>query len=139
MKRLLFSVVLACAVALGSAASALAQGYPLTGTQSFSKTIVGEDIVYPATGKAVITSAIVVMAPGERTILHRHGVPLFAYMLEGELTVDYGSHGTRIYRQGESFVEAMGVSHFGRNTGAGQVRILAVYVGAEGAKDVLPD
>ncbi|MSP49827.1 MAG: cupin domain-containing protein [Alphaproteobacteria bacterium] len=139
MKRLVSAAVVALAVALGGAGAASAQGYPLTGAQSTSKTIVGEDLAYPTTGKAVVTSAIVVMAPGERTILHRHGVPLFAYMLEGELTVDYGAHGTRVYRQGESFMEAMAVAHFGRNTGAGTVRILAVYMGAEGSKDVLPD
>ena len=76
MNRLL-SVVVACALTVSAPASA--QNYNLTGTVSTSKTIVGEDIVYPTTGKAVVTSAIVVMAPGERTILHRHGVPLFAY------------------------------------------------------------
>ena len=139
MKRLVSAVVVALAVALSSAGAASAQGYNLTGTRSTSKTIVGEDIVYPTTGKAVVTSAIVVMAPGERTILHRHGVPLFAYMLEGELTVDYGTHGTRVYKQGDSFMEAMNVSHAGRNTGTGTVRILAVYIGAEGSKDVVAD
>jgi len=138
MNRLLSTAAVAFAVALALSAPASAQSYNLTGTVSTSKTIVGEDIVYP-TGKAVVTSAIVVMAPGERTILHRHGVPLFAYMLEGELTVDYGAHGTRVYRQGDSFMEAMNVSHAGRNTGAGTVRILAVYIGAEGAKDVIAD
>ena len=138
MNRLLAAAVAACALTLSGAA--FAQGsYNLTGTVSTSKTIVGEDIVYPTTGKAVVTSAIVVMAPGERTILHRHGVPLFAYMLEGELTVDYGAHGTRVYKQGDSFMEAMNVSHAGRNTGTGTVRILAVYIGAEGSKDVLAD
>ena len=138
MNRLLSAAAVACALTVS--APAFAQGsYNLTGTASTSKTIVGEDIVYPTTGKAVVTSAIVVMAPGERTILHRHGVPLFAYMLEGELTVDYGAHGTRIYRQGDSFMEAMNVSHAGRNTGATTVRILAVYMGAEGSKDVVAD
>lgn len=138
MNRLLAAVVVACSLTLSGAA--FAQGsYNLTGTVSTSKTIVGEDIVYPTTGKAVVTSAIVVMAPGEKTILHRHGVPLFAYMLEGELTVDYGTHGTRVYKQGDSFMEAMNVSHAGRNTGTGTVRILAVYIGAEGSKDVVAD
>lgn len=138
MNRLLSVVAVVCALTVS--APAFAQGsYNLTGTVSTSKTIVGEDIVYPTTGKAVVTSAIVVMAPGERTILHRHGVPLFAYMLEGELTVDYGAHGTRVYRQGDSFMEAMNVSHAGRNTGTNTVRILAVYMGAEGSKDVVAD
>ena len=138
MNRLLSAAVVA--LAFGVSAAAFAQGsYNLTGTVSTSKTILGEDIVYPTTGKAVVTSAIVVMGPGERTILHRHGVPLFAYRLEGELTVDYGAHGTRVYRQGDSFMEAMNISHAGRNSGTGTVRILAVYIGAEGSKDVVAD
>ncbi|MBL8691578.1 MAG: hypothetical protein JNL04_20890 [Rhodospirillaceae bacterium] len=41
--------------------------YNLTATRSTSSTVAGEAIVYPA-GKAVVTSAFVVMAPGERTI-----------------------------------------------------------------------
>ena len=136
MIRLASTVVVAFAL---GAASAWAQGYPLTGPQKDSKTVLGEDLVYPTTGKAVVTSAIVVLAPGERTITHRHGVPLFAYMIEGELTVDYGAQGKRVYRQGDRFFDAMSIPHFGLNTGSGPVRILAVYLGAEGSKDVIPD
>jgi quercetin dioxygenase-like cupin family protein len=65
-------------------------------------------------------------------------VPLFAYVLEGEITVDYGEHGRRTYRQGEAFMEAMAVAHFGANTGSQPMRLLAVYMGAEGAADVEP-
>ena len=71
--------------------------------------------------------------------MHRHGVPLFAYILSGELTVDYGTHGTRTYRQGDAFMEAMDVAHFGINRGNAPVRILTVYMGADDAKDVIPD
>jgi quercetin dioxygenase-like cupin family protein len=81
----------------------------------------------------------VTLGPGERTILHKHGVPLFAYILTGDLTVDYGVDGRRTYRQGQAFMEAMGVSHFGTNTGTQPVRLLAVYMGADGAKDVIAD
>ncbi len=78
------------------------------------------------------------MAPGARTILHKHPVPLYAYILDGELTVDYGTHGKRTYKQGASFMEAMDVAHFGENTGDTPVRILAVYIGADGVKNVEP-
>jgi quercetin dioxygenase-like cupin family protein len=139
MLRPASTVMVALVIALASPAAPRAQGYPLTGPQSDSKTVIGEDIVYPTTGKAIITSAIVVLGPGERTITHRHGVPLFAYMIEGELTVDYGTRGKRVYRQGDRFFDAMSVSHFGLNTGSGPVRILAVYLGAEGSKDVIAD
>jgi oxalate decarboxylase/phosphoglucose isomerase-like protein (cupin superfamily) len=34
-------------------------------------------------------------------------------------------------------MEAMAVAHFGRNTGTAPVRLLAVYMGAAGADDVM--
>jgi quercetin dioxygenase-like cupin family protein len=105
---------------------------------STGTTILGETIRYPRTGPAHVTAAIVTLAPGGRTIMHKHGVPLFAYILDGELTVDYGSHGTRTYRQGQSFMEAMAVAHFGVNNSPQPVRLLAVYMGAKHAKDVVP-
>jgi quercetin dioxygenase-like cupin family protein len=112
--------------------------YPATALLSTGTTIVGETIRYPHTGRAHVTAAIVTLAPGARTIMHKHGVPLFAYILEGELTVDYGVHGTRTYKQGHAFMEAMDVAHFGVNTGTQPVRLLAVYLGAQGARDVIP-
>lgn len=112
--------------------------YPAETLLSASTSIVGEKLRYPTTGAAHVTAAIVTLAPGGKTIMHRHGVPLFAYILEGELTVDYGRHGKRTYQAGQSFMEAMAVPHFGINNGAQPVRLLAVYMGAKGAKDVIP-
>jgi len=114
------------------------RGYPATALLATGTSIVGETLRYPTSGPAQVTAAIVVIAPGEKTIVHKHGVPLFAYMLEGELIVDYGPHGTRTYRAGDAFMEAMDVAHFGANTGTRPVRILAVYMGAAGAENVVP-
>jgi quercetin dioxygenase-like cupin family protein len=105
---------------------------------STGTTIVGETLHYPTSGPAHVTAAIITLAPGAKTIVHKHGVPLFAYILEGELTVDYGDRGKRTYRQGEALMEAMNVAHFGVDTGARPVRILTVYIGADGAADVIP-
>jgi len=114
------------------------RGYPAAPLLSTGTSIVGETLRYPTSGPAQVTASIVVIAPGEKTIVHKHGVPLFAYMLEGELIVDYGPHGTRTYRAGDAFMEAMDVAHYGANNGARPVRILAVYMGAAGAADVVP-
>ena len=119
-------------------AAAFDPGYPAVPLLSTGTSIIGEPLRYPATGAAHVTAAIVTMAPGERTIVHKHGVPLFAYILDGELTVDYGEHGKRTYRQGQAFMEAMDAEHFGINTGSQPVRLLAVYMGAQGASDVIP-
>ncbi|MBN8966728.1 MAG: cupin domain-containing protein [Rhizobiales bacterium] len=116
---------------------AQAKDYPAVPLLSTGTSIVGETIRYPK-GPAHVTAAIVTLAPGGKTIMHKHGVPLFAYILEGELTVNYGKHGTRTYRAGQTLMEAMNVPHFGINNGAQPVRLLAVYMGSKRAKDVIP-
>lgn len=114
------------------------RGYPSVPLLSTGTTIAGETLHYPTGGPAHVTAAIITLGPGAKTILHRHGVPLFGYILDGELTVDYGDRGKRTYRKGDAFMEAMDVPHFGVDTGKDPVRILAVYMGAEGAADVIP-
>ncbi len=119
-------------------AGAEQSGYPAAPLLSTGTSVVGETLHYPTSGPAHVTAAIVILAPGARTILHKHGVPLFAYILDGELTVDYGPRGKRTYRKGDAFMEAMEVPHYGIDTGAQPVRLLAVYMGAEGSADVIP-
>lgn len=101
------------------------------------KTIIGEAVYYPGGGKADIKSMVVVMKPGEKTAVHKHGVPLYAYMLSGTLEVDYGTHGKKIYRTGDNFMEAMDQFHQGVNIGSDDVRILAVFMGGGGKPIVI--
>ena len=105
---------------------------------STSRTVIGERIVYPTGAPAKVTAVIVTLKPGDETGWHRHGVPLYGHILEGELTVDYGAHGKRVYRKGDSLLEAIHAPHNGRNTGAGVMRVLVVYMGAEGRPDSVP-
>jgi quercetin dioxygenase-like cupin family protein len=126
----------ACALAT-LAAPAWADGYPAVSLYSGSKTVMDETIAWPTTGPAHVNAMIVTLAPGEKTVLHEHGVPVFIHILEGEVTVAYKDHGTRTFKQGESFLEAMAVPHAGMNSGSVPVKILAVYMGAEGATDVI--
>ncbi|PLX71471.1 MAG: cupin domain-containing protein [Denitrovibrio sp.] len=101
------------------------------------KTIIGETVHYPGGMKADIKSMVVVMKPGEKTAVHKHGVPLYAYMLSGTLEVDYGSHGKNVYRKGDNFMEAMDQFHQGVNIGSDEVRILAVFMGGNGQPIVI--
>ena len=137
-RTLAFALILAAALAMTPRAAAEDAAYPLEPLLSTGTTIMGETLHYPRSGPAHVNAAIIKLAPGGKTIMHKHGVPLFAYILEGELTVDYGKRGKRTYRQGQSFIEAMNVAHFGVNTGTQPVRLLAVYMGAKRAKDVVP-
>ena len=130
-------VLLALALLATAVAPALAGGYPAIKLYSGGTTVMGEEIAYPA-GKANVNAMIVTLAPGEKTMLHQHGVPVFIHILEGEVTVDYGAKGTRTFKQGESFLEAMDVAHAGMGSGTVPVKILAVYMGSAEAKDVIP-
>ena len=101
-------------------------------------TIIGQQIVYPE-GPAQITAAIVTMQPGQVTGWHRHEAPLTAHMLEGELTVDYGGDGKRVYREGDTLIEALGSRHNGENTGNGIARIFVVFSGAVGVPNTVSE
>lgn len=103
---------------------------------SSEKTIIGQDIVYPE-GAAKITGAIVTMQPGDTTGWHKHDAPLFGWVMEGEVTVDYGDAGTRTYKKGDAFIEAFKSYHNGKNTGDGITRILAVFAGADGVANTV--
>lgn len=105
--------------------------YPSSEVFLGNQTIIGQTIAYPA-GTPMVTAMIVPLAPGGQSAWHIHQTPLFGFILEGELTVDYGSKGTRVYRQGEALLEAIDWPHQASNRGSVLTRILAVNIGAEG-------
>lgn len=105
---------------------------------STSQTVVGEPLVYLAKATPVLTAAVVTLMPGEATGWHTHAAPAFGYVLEGTLTVDYGPHGVQSYGPGDAIVEAMAIAHNGYNDGDVPMRILAVFMGAEGVPNTTP-
>jgi quercetin dioxygenase-like cupin family protein len=136
LKKRIRLIAAATALAIGPA---VAQDYPAARPLlTAGITVTGEPIHYPA-GAAQVSASVVTVPPGRETGWHRHGVPLFAYILAGELTVDYGAQGARHYKTGDAFLEAMATAHNGRNQSTEPVSILVVYMGAEGTPEVLPD
>ncbi|MGE4278482.1 MAG: cupin domain-containing protein [Magnetospirillum sp.] len=132
-----FAVILASSLLAATTALA-ADAYPTKPVLKTSKTVVDETIVYPTTGPAQVKADIVTIAPGADTVFHRHGVPMFAYILKGTVVVDYGDKGKKTFTAGQGMVEAMNTTHRGTNPGTEPVEILAVYMGAEGAENVIP-
>jgi quercetin dioxygenase-like cupin family protein len=104
---------------------------------STGKTIIGQPISYPTQTPAKVTAAIITMPAGAKTGWHIHEVPLFAHILEGELKVDYGPHGERVYKKGDTFMEAVNEPHDGASIGSRAAKVLAVFIGAEGLKNSL--
>src|SRR3546814_20812782 len=97
-----------------------------------SKSVVGETIAYPTTGPAHIESLIVSLKPGEATVAHRHGAPIWCHILEGQVSVDYGENGVRAYRKGDQFLEALSVGHVATTDGDLPVRTPVVFRGPGG-------
>jgi quercetin dioxygenase-like cupin family protein len=125
----------ACGLVVGFAAAKVAYP-PLDVLLQTGKTIIGQQIEYPA-GTPQVTAAIVTLQPGQETGWHRHDAPLFAYILDGELTVDYGADGKHVYHAGDAFLEAFRTEHNGKTTSAEPSRVLAVFMGAEGVKNTV--
>jgi len=131
-RQIVFAASFSCLIGvLGGFALGKATYPPLDVLLTSSQTVIGQPIAYPQ-GVPKVTAAIITMQPGQETGLHLHRAPLFAYILSGELTVDYGPAGQRVFKEGNAFLEAFGTDHNGRNTGGDLTRILAVYMGAEG-------
>lgn len=104
----------------------------LTPLLSGNETIIDQTIAAYPTGTPKVTAAIVTVPPGNETGWHTHEVPLFAYIMEGELVVDYGEKGKKTYKTGDSLLEAMNWPHNGINTSDAPVKIMAVYMGVDG-------
>jgi quercetin dioxygenase-like cupin family protein len=134
------ALLVAVAASLTGAVRALADDQPKVETLlETGTTNLGQPLAYPTEGAPRITAVIVTLEPGEETGRHRHPVPLYGQVLAGEVTIDYGEHGSKTYRAGEAFMESIDTWHNGRNSGDETLRILAVFIGAEGVPNtVLP-
>ena len=125
------------ALAQGSAPPASQYQNLLTPLMSGNETIIGQPIAYP-TGTPNVTAAIVTIPPGGDTGWHIHDVPLFVYILEGEVDVDYGTEGVHHVVAGDAFLEAFQWPHNATNHSDAPVKILAFYMGADGLANATP-
>jgi quercetin dioxygenase-like cupin family protein len=140
LRQLGFALALTCAVAAPAiakdvAAPATYQNLLTPLLQTGADTI-GQPIAYPP-GTPKITAAIVTIPPGGETGWHSHEVPLMVYVLEGEVTVDYGEKGIKVYPAGSAAMEAMNWPHNGMNKGSAPLRLLAVYMGSDAKANTL--
>ena len=122
---------------LAHSALAMPPGATVETLLETTETVIGRDIVYPE-GAGRMTAAVVTVPPGAILAPHLHPVPLFGYILQGELIVDYGSEGEILYAKGDALAEAIDWPHQGRNGGRGLLKILVVYAGAEGVPNTEP-
>ena len=99
----------------------------------------GGAINYPE-GAPNVTAVKIRLKNGEVTAIHCHPVPLFAYILKGQLRVTTGLGQSRVFKRGEAMVEVMDTWHQGKAV-KGPVELIAFYAGVEGTpvSEVLGD
>jgi quercetin dioxygenase-like cupin family protein len=102
------------------------------------KTTLGQDFKYPD-GQPLIKAFNIDIPVGKQTSLHKHLIPLFVYVVSGDLEVDYGSKGKKTYKAGTSFIEAIDWCHFGKVAGKAPVKIIGVYLGEQTPDQIKPD
>ena len=93
------------------------------------------DMYGPTTGDRVRlgdTGLLIEIAPGGHTIWHRHPVPSFALILEGELEVQLENGTLKRFKAGEALAEVVDTPHYGRNVGSGAVKLVVFYAGSAG-------
>ncbi len=111
--------------------SALPAGFT---TEALLKTSVTRDndpVAYPA-GTPQIVSVIGTMEKDGRTALHEHPVPVFVYVLEGEIEVRSKEGEPHRYKAGEAFIESVSRQHQAHNVAGTASKILVVFMGEDG-------
>ena len=87
-------------------------------------TSAGQPIAYPKITDPEVTGLLVEIPPGAETGWHKHPFPCYAYMLSGELFVDFEGGETNHFTAGQAFAEGVNLLHNGseRARKAGNVR-----------------
>jgi quercetin dioxygenase-like cupin family protein len=99
--------------------------------------VLGRPIAYPTKKPAQVSSSVITLEPGQETGWHKNKAPMFAYVLDGTVTVEYDAGVIKEYPAGTSLMEAQGVWHNGTNKGDQTVHVLVVSFGAKGVKNTV--
>jgi len=88
-------------------------------------TILNQTLSYPENTPNIVTK-IITIPKGAETGFHSHDEILIGYVLQGDITVDYGKLGKKVYSKGDSLIEAIHILHNGMNLGNIDAKIFVV-------------
>jgi quercetin dioxygenase-like cupin family protein len=126
------AVLLSIGAVSAEESSPLPKGFSATPVLKSGKTADGDPLVYLQTQKPEVVSVIGTLEPKGQTALHRHPVPVFVYILEGQLAVQPEGKERRNYKAGEAFLETINMWHQAFNEGDQPTKLLVVFLGEEG-------
>lgn len=127
-------------VTLCGAVSVRAADYPELKVEKLlvsSSAYNGQPLAYLEGKHPEVTAMTVTIPPGGETGWHRHPVPVYAYVMEGELTVELKNERKYRFTKGEVILEVRETPHNGRNTGTDPTKLLVFYTGSSGIPNVI--
>jgi quercetin dioxygenase-like cupin family protein len=113
------------------AEDALPAGFATVPVLKSGLTADGDPLALPG-GTPEIVSVIGTLESGGRTARHQHPVPVYVYVLEGELEVQTEGKDVRHYSAGEAFLESINRWHQAFNNSGSPTKILVVFIGEAG-------
>ena len=101
-------------------------------------TSIGQKIIYPDFQNDEVTIAKITIPPGKSTGWHKHEFPVFAYVLQGNLTVEMDTNKIYQFPANSSFSEVIDTFHNGVNNGNEDVVLIAFFMGGKRSKLIGP-
>jgi quercetin dioxygenase-like cupin family protein len=99
----------------------------------------GQQLSYLRTDHPEVTVLVIRIPSGGSTGWHQHPVPVYAYILEGSLTVEMKDGNTYEFKKGEVILEEMNALHNGYNSGSDAASLVVFYTGAVGMPIVIKE
>lgn len=97
-----------------------------------SLTALDQPIDYPKKKQAQISSEIEVLEPGQESGWRKYRVPVYVYVMEGTISVEYDAGVVKDFPKGSSFLQAKGIWHNVSNKAEVRAETLSVLMGAKG-------
>jgi quercetin dioxygenase-like cupin family protein len=102
-----------------------------------SLTIAGEPELYLSTPEPEVSSSVFTFPARSVSQWMTHPSPVYVYVLEGTLAVEFEDGSTQSFREGQAFLQCRSTWHRGRNDSPQTMRFLAVFFGAKGVPNVV--
>jgi len=127
-----YIIILSILCVCHTAKSQYNKGVVLEPVLKTDTTSIGQKIVYPNFQSDEVSIVKVIIPSGKSTGWHKHNFPVFAYVLQGTLTVEIENRKSLQFSQNSSFSEVINTLHNGVNNGKEDVILIAFFMGEKG-------
>ena len=135
---LLVPAVILVATWAQAKAAPTASSVSITPVSHNTETIAGEPELYLSTPDPEVSSVVFTFLPGAVSQWMIHPAPVYVYVLEGTLVVEFEDGSHQSFHQGQGFLQCRSKWHRGRrNDGSQTMRFLAVFFGGKGVPNVV--